>query len=99
MKGFESEAGKAGISLLEVITISIKKGWTGFDHSWDWGQKEKNQLNGKKVKIEYLDPAERSALHRQGISIEEYFENLNKGQIIDITATQETGNENEQKRI
>ena len=36
IKGFEREAGKAGISLREAITIAIERGWKGFKADWQW---------------------------------------------------------------
>ena len=36
LKGFQREAGKAGISLAEAITISIERNWRGFKSEWDW---------------------------------------------------------------
>ncbi len=36
IKGFEREAGKAGISLREAITIAIERGWRGFKADWQW---------------------------------------------------------------
>lgn len=36
IKGFEREAGKAGISLCEAITIAIERGWKGFKADWQW---------------------------------------------------------------
>ncbi len=36
LNGFQREADKAGISLVEAITISIERNWQGFRASWDW---------------------------------------------------------------
>lgn len=32
----QREAGKAGLSLSEALTICCRKGWQGFDASWNW---------------------------------------------------------------
>jgi uncharacterized protein YdaU (DUF1376 family) len=42
------EAGKAGISIVDAITICAKKNWQGFNSTWDWrgnGQKTPKQDN------------------------------------------------------
>ena len=36
LNGFQREADKAGIPLVEAITISIERNWQGFRASWDW---------------------------------------------------------------
>lgn len=36
LKGFQREADKAGIPLVEAITISIERNWRGFKSEWDW---------------------------------------------------------------
>lgn len=41
MDGITEEAAKAKLTVFEAITISTKKGWGGFDSSWDWPGKVK----------------------------------------------------------
>ena len=36
LNGFQREADKAGIPLVEAITISIERNWQGFRASWNW---------------------------------------------------------------
>ena len=36
LKGFQSEADKAGISICEAVSIAIERNWQGFNASWDW---------------------------------------------------------------
>ena len=36
LKGYQSEADKAGISICEAVAIAIKRNWQGFNASWDW---------------------------------------------------------------
>ena len=36
LNGFRREANKAGIPLVQAITISIERNWQGFRASWDW---------------------------------------------------------------
>ena len=36
LEGIEREAKKAGLSITEVLTICIERGWQGFQASWDW---------------------------------------------------------------
>lgn len=36
LKGYQSEADKAGISIYEAVAIAIKRNWQGFNASWDW---------------------------------------------------------------
>ena len=36
LNGFHREADKAGIPLVEAITISIERNWQGFRASWNW---------------------------------------------------------------
>ena len=36
LNGFQREADKAGIPLVEAITISIERNWQGFIASWNW---------------------------------------------------------------
>ena len=36
LKGYQSEADKAGISICEAVAIAIKRNWHGFNASWDW---------------------------------------------------------------
>ena len=36
LKGFQSEADKAGISICEAVSITIERNWQGFNASWDW---------------------------------------------------------------
>ena len=36
LNGFQREADKAGIPLVEAITISIERNWQGFKAEWNW---------------------------------------------------------------
>lgn len=45
LKRLEAEAGKAGISLSEVLSICCTRGWQSFDASWDWKPKQKPVAN------------------------------------------------------
>lgn len=36
LNGFQREANKAGIPLVEAITISIERNWQGFKAEWNW---------------------------------------------------------------
>ena len=36
LKGYQREADKAGIPLVEAIEISIIRNWQGFNANWDW---------------------------------------------------------------
>ena len=36
LNGFRREANKAGISLVQAITISIERNWQGFKAEWNW---------------------------------------------------------------
>ena len=38
MEGFQREADKAGISIIEAVTISIERGWVGFKSDWHVNQ-------------------------------------------------------------
>ena len=42
LNGYVRESDKAGIPLSEAITISIERGWRGFNAGWAW-QTQKNQ--------------------------------------------------------
>lgn len=42
-KGLETEAAKAGITVIEAIEICCRKGWAGFDSTWDWGKPKSNK--------------------------------------------------------
>jgi hypothetical protein len=44
LTGFQREADKAGISIIDAIRISIEKNWAGFDSTWNW----KGDLNNNK---------------------------------------------------
>jgi hypothetical protein len=41
MDGIIEEAEKANLSVLQAVTISTKKGWGGFDSTWNWPGKAK----------------------------------------------------------
>jgi hypothetical protein len=41
MDGIVEEAEKANLSVLQAVTISTKKGWGGFDSTWNWPGKAK----------------------------------------------------------
>lgn len=41
MEGIIEEAEKANLSVLQAVTISTKKGWGGFDSTWNWPGKAK----------------------------------------------------------
>ena len=43
LNGFQREADKAGIPLVEAITISIERNWQGFRASWDWQDGQQRQ--------------------------------------------------------
>ena len=43
LNGFQREANKAGIPLVEAITISIERNWQGFRASWDWQDWQRQQ--------------------------------------------------------
>ena len=45
--GIASEAAKARIALSDALAICCRKGWTGFDSTWNWGQQQDNPRNGK----------------------------------------------------
>jgi hypothetical protein len=45
MEGISNEAGKAGITVSDAITICAKKGWQGFNASWNW-QEQKSPISG-----------------------------------------------------
>ena len=36
LKGYQSEADKAGISICEAVAIAIKRNWQGFNADWNW---------------------------------------------------------------
>ena len=36
LKGYQSEADKAGISICEAVEIAIKRNWQGFNADWNW---------------------------------------------------------------
>lgn len=36
LKGYQSEADKAGISVCEAVAIAIKRNWQGFNADWNW---------------------------------------------------------------
>ena len=36
LKGYQSEADKAGISICEAVAIAIKRNWQGFSADWNW---------------------------------------------------------------
>jgi hypothetical protein len=40
MEGISNEAGKAGITVSDAITICAKKGWQGFNASWNWQEQK-----------------------------------------------------------
>ena len=46
LKGYQSEADKAGISICEAVAIAIKRNWQGFNADWNWqGVLSNNQQN------------------------------------------------------
>ncbi|MDI1277295.1 helix-turn-helix domain-containing protein [Methylobacter sp.] len=59
LNGFQREADKAGISIVAAITISIERGWQGFNAGWDWQPKQAGQIRGglkqPAQRIEYTD--------------------------------------------
>jgi hypothetical protein len=40
MEGISSEASKAGISVLDAVTICAQKGWQGFNAGWNWQEQK-----------------------------------------------------------
>lgn len=42
-KGIEREAGKAGLSVTQAVTIAVERGWGSFKASWDWKDKTTKQ--------------------------------------------------------
>lgn len=48
LKGYQSEADKAGISICEAVAIAIKRNWQGFNADWNWqGVLQNNQQTQK----------------------------------------------------
>jgi hypothetical protein len=50
LNGFQREADKAGISIVDAVRISIEKNWAGFNSTWNWRDDDNKQYNGQKVK-------------------------------------------------
>ena len=42
-KGIEREAGKAGITVEQAVTIAVERGWGSFKADWDWRDKISKQ--------------------------------------------------------
>lgn len=47
LNGFQREADKAGIPLVQAITISIERNWQGFRANWDWQDGQQRQQTRK----------------------------------------------------
>lgn len=48
LKGYQSEADKAGISICEAVAIAINRNWQGFNADWNWqGVLQNNQQTQK----------------------------------------------------
>ncbi|WP_233118817.1 replication protein [Aggregatibacter actinomycetemcomitans] len=59
LNGFQREADKAGIPLVEAITISIERNWQGFRASWNWQdgqQKARKESFAEKNSSDWSSP-------------------------------------------
>ena len=52
LKGYQSEADKAGISICEAVAIAIKRNWQGFNASWDWRDEKLRTSQAQKMSFE-----------------------------------------------
>ncbi|HHF6669795.1 TPA: helix-turn-helix domain-containing protein [Haemophilus influenzae] len=48
----QKQAGKAGISICEVVEICIERNWQGFNASWDWRDEKLRTSQAQKMSFE-----------------------------------------------
>ena len=47
-KGIEREANKAGLTVVQAVTIAVERGWGSFKADWDWREKISKQNKREK---------------------------------------------------
>jgi hypothetical protein len=55
IEGIKEEAEKAGITIIDAITICTKRGWQGFNASWNW-QEQKSPASATNRRPGYKQP-------------------------------------------
>jgi DNA-binding Lrp family transcriptional regulator len=59
MDGIKEEANKAGISVIDAVTICAKKGWRGFNASWNWQEQKSPMTTTNRTSGSFKQPQPR----------------------------------------